>query len=493
MFESAELGHEIDKKQYQRQVPAIRNGLLQAQYELLEKKAFPIILVIGGVDGAGKGETVNLLSEWMDPRHIQVHAIPAASAEESQYPRMRRFWLNLPPKGTTGIFFGSWYTDPIIQRVYKKISKRDLELHTGEINAFEQLLVSDGALIVKFWFHLSKKVQKKRLQDLEKDSLTRWRVTKLDWKHFGLYDRFRKVSEGVLRETSTGEAPWIVVEGADDRYRSLTVGKVLLDMMRKRLDEGPRPARKAIVPPELPAIDHKVVLDTLDLTQTVSKKKYEQRLEELSGRLNLLSREPKFKKHAAVLVFEGMDAAGKGGAIRRVTRALDARSYETVAISAPSEDERAQPYLWRFWKRVPPTTGRFVIFDRSWYGRVLVERIMGYAKDEEWMRAYTEINDFEEQLVKSGTIVIKMWLHVTKEEQLRRFKERQRTSFKRFKITKEDWRNRKHWNEYVISASDMIDRTSTDIAPWTIIPANDKHVARLEVMEAIVRSLERVL
>src|SRR5581483_1356188 len=245
---------------------------------------------------AGKGETVNLLSEWMDPRHIQVHAIPTPGAEESQYPRMRRFWLDLPPKGTTGIFFGSWYTDPIIQRVYKKISKRDLELRTGEINAFEQLLVSDGALIVKFWFHLSKKVQKKRLHDLEQDPLTRWRVTKLDWKHFGLYDRFRKVSEGVLRETSTGEAPWIVVEGADERYRSLTVGKVLLDMMRKRLDEGPRPARKAIVPPELPSIDHKVVLDTLDLTQTISKKKYNQRLEELSGRLNLLSREPKFKK-----------------------------------------------------------------------------------------------------------------------------------------------------------------------------------------------------
>jgi polyphosphate:AMP phosphotransferase len=493
MFESAELGHEIDKKQYQRLLPAVRNGLLQAQYELLDRKSFPLILVIAGVDGAGKGETVNVLSEWMDPRHIQVHAIPMTHDEEAVYPRMRRFWLDLPPKGKMGTFFGSWYTDPIIQRVYRNISKRELELRTSEINAFEQLLVSDGALLVKFWFHLSKKEQKKRLEDLEGDPRTRWRVTKLDWKHFGLYDRFRKVSESVLRETSTGEAPWIVVEGTDERYRSLTVGKVLLDLMRKRLDEGPGPARKAIVPPEIPAIDHKVVLDTLDLTQTISKKKYDNRLEELSGRLNLLSREAKFKKRAAVIVFEGMDAAGKGGAIRRVTRALDARSYQTVAISAPTEDERAQPYLWRFWKGIPPACGRIVIFDRSWYGRVLVERIMGYAKDDEWMRAYTEINDFEEQLVKGGISVIKLWLHITKEEQLKRFKERQRTSFKRFKITKEDWRNRKHWNEYVISASDMIDRTSTDIAPWTIIPANDKHIARLEVMEAIVRSLERVV
>ena len=263
--------------------------------------------------------------------------------------------------------------------------------------------------------------------------------------------------------------------------------------MRKRLDEGPRPARKALVPPEVPAIDHKVVLDTLDLTETIAKKKYEGRLEELSGRLNLLSREAKFQKQAAVIVFEGMDAAGKGGAIRRVTRALDARSYETVAIAAPTEDERAQPYLWRFWRRVPMARGRVTIYDRSWYGRVLVERVEGFARDDEWMRAYTEINDFEEQLVKADVAVIKLWLHVSREEQLKRFKERERTSFKRFKITKEDWRNRKKWDDYVLAASDMIDRTSTDIAPWTIIPANDKHVARIEVMQTIVRALERVL
>ena len=493
MFESAELGHAIDKKTYARQMPKVRASLLEAQYDLLEKKQFPVIVLVGGVDGAGKGETVNLLNEWMDPRHIQTHAMGAPTDEEAARPRMWRFWRALPPKGKVGIFFGSWYTAPIVERVYGKIDDAALEASMNEIVSFERMLVDEGALLVKFWFHLAKDVQKKRLRSLEKDPLTRWRVTDTDWRHFKLYDKFRKISASALRETSTGEAPWIVIEGADERYRSLTAGRALCDMLRKRLDAGPRAPRKAFVPPELPSIDKKLVLDELDLSQKVDKARYEKRLEKLSGKLNKLSREAKFKKRAVVCVFEGMDAAGKGGAIRRVTRALDARAYQLVPVAAPTEEERAQPYLWRFWRHIPPAWGRFTIFDRSWYGRVLVERVEGFAKEEEWARAYAEINDFEEQLVERGDIVLKFWLHLSLDEQLRRFKERERTSFKRFKITKEDWRNRKKWPDYVLAACDMIDRTSTDIAPWTVVAAEDKYHARLHVLETIATGLEEAL
>jgi polyphosphate:AMP phosphotransferase len=493
MFESAEIGHTIDKKRFAREVPKLRSRLLDAQYELLEKRAFPVIVVIGGVDGAGKGETVNILNEWMDPRHIQTHALAPPTEEERAHPRYWRFWRNLPPKGKMGIFLGAWHTDPILLRVHGEIDDEDLEVATKEINAFERMLVDDGALLVKFWFHLSKDRQRKRLRSLEKDPLTRWRVTDTDWKHFKLYDKFRKVSESVLRETSTGEAPWVVIEGTDHRYRSLTAGTVLVDLLEKRLEVGPRHPRKAIVPPQLPAMDSKLVLGTIDLNKKIGKDVYEKKLEKLSGKLNALSREPKFQKRALVVVFEGMDAAGKGGAIRRITRALDARSYDVIPTAAPTEEERAQPYLWRFWRHVPMTRGRIAIFDRSWYGRVLVERVEGYAKEEEWLRAYSEINDFEEQLVESKITIVKFWMHISKDEQLARFRERERTSFKQFKITKEDWRNRKRWDDYILAACDMIDRTSTDIAPWTIVAANDKYHARIEVMRTLVRALEKVL
>jgi polyphosphate kinase 2 (PPK2 family) len=210
------------------------------------------------------------------------------------------------------------------------------------------------------------------------------------------------------------------------------------------------------------------------------------------GRLNLLTRHPKFKGRSVVLVFEGQDAAGKGGAIRRIMGALDARIYQGVPIAAPTEEERAQPYLWRFWRHMP-RRGRFTIFDRSWYGRVLVERVESFCSDGDWVRAYPEINDFERQLVDNGTILVKFWLQISKEEQLRRFREREKTSFKRFKITAEDWRNREKWKQYHRAVCDMIERTSTEVAPWTLVAANDKYKARIDVLKTVVRSIESAL
>jgi polyphosphate:AMP phosphotransferase len=492
MFESAELGHKIDKKTYAREEPKLRAALLDAQFELARVGKFPVLILIGGVDGAGKGETVNLLNEWMDPRHIQTRAFGDPSDEESERPPMWRFWRELPPKGKIGILFGSWYTAPIVDRVMGQTDDQDLQQSLDTVVRFERMLCDEGVLLLKFWFHLGKKQQKRRLEELEKNPRTRWRVTKLDWQRFKIYDQFREVSAHALRETSTADAPWTVVEGLDPRYRSLTVGKVLLEAMRERLASLNSRQASSKAPP-LAKIDNLGLLRNLDLTQKLARVKYKKELEKWQGQLNLLSREKRyFRKHSLVLVFEGSDAAGKGGAIRRITGAIDSRHYQIIPVAAPTEEERAQPYLWRFWRHAP-RRGRITIFDRSWYGRVLVERVEGICDMADWMRAYSEINDFEEQLVDNGAIVCKFWLQISKGEQLKRFELREKTSFKQFKITPEDWRNRKKWNAYEQAVCDMIDRTSTEIAPWFLIEAEDKYFGRVKILRTIVEEMEKVL
>ena len=493
MFESAELGHKLSKGEYKRIEPKLRVDLLDAQFRLSQLGKFPVILLISGVRGAGKGETVNLLNEWMDPRHIHTHAFDNPSDEESERPPMWRYWRALPPKGKIGILFGSWYTDPIVDQVFRHTKAKDLLRSIEEINRFERMLADDGALILKFWFHLSKKAQRKRLRAIQSDPETRWRITQRDWDFFKVYDRFYQVSEDTLRETSTAWAPWIVIEGSDPGFRAVTAGRALLEAMNKRLSAPPeRRRRKSDAAPLVQPVDNLHILDNLDLSQTLSKKRYQKELEKLQGELAKLTRHPKFREHTVVLVFEGMDAAGKGGAIRRITGAIDARLYHTIPIAAPTDEERAQPYLWRFWRHLP-RKGRFVIYDRSWYGRVLVERVEGFADEADWLRAYSEINDFEEQLARDGAIVAKFWLQISNEEQHRRFKERERTRFKQFKITPEDWRNREKWNVYQVAAADMIERTGTVHAPWTLIGANDKYHARVSILKTLIRALRAPL
>ena len=493
MFEAAELGHKLSKAQYKRIEPKLRADLLDVQYDLSKNGRFPVIVLIQGVRGAGKGETVNLLNEWMDPRHIHTHAFDNPSDEERERPAMWRYWQKLPPKGRIGILFGSWYTAPIIDRVFRNTGAKELLRSVAEVRRFERMLADEGALILKFWFHLSKKRQKKRLKALESDPETQWRITDRDWDFFKLYDRFYRVSEDVLRETSVAHAPWIVVEGSDPEYRAVTVGKTLLEAMRQRLKAAKAPVQTTTTAtPMIRPVDRLNMLKRMDLSATIDKERYDKRIEKYQRRLALACRHPKFRERNVVCVFEGMDAAGKGGAIRRITAAVDARLYHTIPVAAPTDEERAQPYLWRFWRHVP-RKGRITLYDRSWYGRVLVERIEGFCSEADWLRAYPEINDFEEQLAENGAIVVKYWLQLSKEEQFRRFKEREKTRFKRFKITAEDWRNREKWDGYQLAAADMIERTSTAHAPWTLVEANDKRYARVKVLETLVNSIEQAL
>ena len=494
MFESAELGHKIDKETHAREVPALREALLDAQFDFVAAKRFETIILIGGVDGAGRSETVNLLTEWLDPRHIEVHGMGEPSDEERERPPMWRFWRALPAKGRIGVFMGTWYSVPIVDRVYGHIGEGAFHDKLMRRVRFEQMLCDEGALLIKLWFHLSKDRQHKRLKALEKDPKTRWRVTERDWRHYELYDKFIAADEQALRLSSTADAPWYIIEGSDDRYRELTVGRIVLEALRKRLDTpapAPAPSDQRTQPLQ-PALDQLHVLQALDLSRKLARKAYEVALEEWQGRLAQLTRDPLFQRLSVVAVFEGNDAAGKGGSIRRITQALDARQYQIIPIAAPTDEERAHPYLWRFWRHLP-RHGRLAIFDRSWYGRVLVERVEGFCSEHDWMRAYGEINDFEEQLARNDIVVVKFWLAISKEEQLARFQVREQTGFKRYKITDEDWRNRDKWAQYEQAVCDMVERTSTDYAPWTLVEANDKYYARIKVLQTLVERVEVAL
>jgi len=489
MFDSAELDHRVSKEEYRREEPKLREALLAAQFELKDDPRFPVLILIAGVEGAGKSETINTLAEWMDPRFLEVSGFRMPTEEEAAHPPMWRFWRALPPKGRIGVFFGAWHTAPILDRVAGRIGRGAFEAAEAEIMRLERMLVDEGVLLLKYWFHLSKPQQKKRLKALEKDPATSWRVTKRDWEFYEQHEEFVAVCEPFLRRTSTGHAPWVVVPGADARYRSLFVGRHLLSALRARLDAPPAP-KPVPVPPPLPGKVN--ILRALDLSQSLSEKQYEEELPRLQGRLAQLCRDRKFARTALIAVFEGNDAAGKGGAVRRVAAALDARSYRIVPIAAPTEEERAQPYLWRFWRHVP-RPGSVVIFDRSWYGRVLVERVEGFCAPADWQRAYAEINDFEASLLRHGAGLAKFWLAISKAEQLKRFRAREATPFKRFKITEEDWRNREKWDAYEAAVCDMVDRTSTAEAPWTIVEANDKRFARVKVLRTLVETVERAL
>jgi len=490
VFEVAEVGNKTDKETFKREVPQVREDLLEAQRRIAQSGLAPIVH-IGGVEGPGKGEIVDLLLGWMDARGIEAQALWDPSDEERERPRFWRFWRLIPARGTMAILLGSWYTDPIVNRALDRIDDAEFEREMRRIRDFERMLSLENVPVIKFWLHLSKSAQKKYLKKLRGDPRRQWLVTEQAWEFFKHYDDFRAVSERALTLTSTGVAPWHIIEAADQRYRDLAVGTTLARALQEAMEasEAPAAAKRR---PALPKPRKLNVIRQLDLGNKLEDKVYEEELASYQGKLSRLSRKLHDAGRSLILVFEGPDAAGKGGAIRRVTAAMDARLYRVISVGAPTDEEGAHPYLWRFW-RMLPRQGHITIYDRSWYGRVLVERIEGFASRKDWQRAYAEINDFEAQLTEFGIVMVKFWLATSAEEQLRRFKDRQTTPYKQYKLTEEDWRNRKKWDAYEAAACDMIERTSTDGAPWVLVEAEDKRWARVKVLKTVCQHLKRSL
>jgi len=501
MFETAELGRKVAKSTYNKLVPGLREELLEVQAQMRECR-FPVIALFSGVDGAGKGELANLLQEWMDPRRIVTRAYGPPSEEARERPEFWRYWRDMPPHGHIGIFLSAWYTKPFLDYVYGHLDLGKFDETLEQIEAFERMLVEDGVVIQKFWMHLGKDAQRRRFQSLEKDPLQSWRVTAKDWEHWRMYDKFVTAAERIIMRTSTGHAPWTIVEGEDHCYRALKVGTQLRDAIGRRCQEwrqakgnhvDPQPLTFGRFDEEGNPIRTEIeasfsILAGLDLDKKLKKKAYNRDLKKYQGWLNRLHRMARSKGISTILVFEGWDAAGKGGAIRRITASLDARDYQVISIAAPTDEEKVQHYLWRFWRHLS-RAGRVTIFDRSWYGRVLVERLEGFASRKEWRRAYAEINAFEQQLVDFGIVLVKFWIHIDKDEQEARFKARELVPYKRWKLTDEDWRNREKWDEYEVAVNDMIERTSTRLAPWVLVEGNDKRYSRIKVIRTLVERL----
>jgi polyphosphate:AMP phosphotransferase len=485
MFEAAEVGHSVSRTAFRRAAGRLRTQLLEVQTRLADAQ-FPVIVVIAGDEGAGTGGFVSRLTDWLDPRRLQTSAYWSESDAELQRPAHWRYWRDLPPHGTIGLLFGAWYLPPIEAAMHHRSNKAQLDSEMVRIQQLERMLHDDGAVIIKLWFHIDREEQKKRLRQ----SRRQWhgRTAPPRAAHG---KRFRRIVESVIRATDAGHAPWQIIDAHDHHYRDLAAGRILLDTVNARLQRPDRRRASNRVPPP-PLGPARSVLDHLDLDARLPERSYQKQLAELQARLGELAWKGLRQGSSTVVVFEGWDAAGKGGVIRRIAASVDARLYRVIPIGAPTDEEQMHHYLWRFWRHLPPA-GNFTIYDRSWYGRVLVERVEGLASSAEWGRAYAEINDFEQQLAGRGIVVCKFWMHISPQEQLRRFRERERIPYKRYKMSADDWRNRSLRKQYITAVDEMVARTSTEHAPWTLVPADCKRFGRIEVLKTLVERLEEQL
>ncbi len=491
MLEKIDLSKTMDKKEYKKRMEVLEPKLARLQRELKSCNV-PVMIVFEGFGGAGKGTQINHLIEPMDPRGFTVYSTQAETQEEQYHPFLWRFWNKTPEKGRIAIFDRSWYGKLLVERYEKKTHKKDIPGVLEDIENFEKQLTDDGTLLIKFFLTISEKEQEKRFDKLLTKEETSWRVSKADKDRNKHYEEYARMADEMLTRTDTEYAPWTIIEAHDERYAAVKILTTVVEAFEERYEKEQNPQPRQIDGKFGQNDLKESVLKKVDLSKKLDRETYEKKLDELQKKLTLLHSEIYAKRIPVVLAFEGWDAGGKGGAIKRLTRALDPRGYTVNPTSSPNDIERAHHYLWRFWTKMPKD-GHIAIFDRTWYGRVMVERIEGFCTTQEWQRAFKEMNQMEQQLVNHGAIVIKFWMHIDKEEQERRFKERQETPEKQWKITDEDWRNREKWELYEQAVDEMMVRTSTVNAPWVIVEGNDKLYARIKVLETVVDALEKRL
>ena len=519
MLEKVDLTKKISKEEYKGKMPQLESKLGRLQREC-KALGIPVLIVFEGFGAAGKGLQIGHLIQSMDPRGFEVHPVKNETEEERMHPFMWRFWTKTPARGRIAIFDGSWYRKVLIDRFEKRTKAKDLPAAFHSINSFEQQLADDGNLIIKLFLDIDKKEQKKRFDKLAKNKETAWRVSQGDRERNAHYDEYAALMEDMLFNTDTDYAPWTIVESMDRRFATLkiytTVIKAMADQIEKVQQQNIAKAVEKADKAEAEGVVRKKetngdeideiareadaqmkdlqvsILSKADLSLSYTREEYKEKLDKLQKKMDKLHGELYRRRIPVVLGFEGWDAGGKGGAIKRLTAKMDARGYVVNPTASPNDIEKAHHYLWRFW-RAMPKDGHVAIFDRTWYGRVMVERIEGFCTTEEWKRAYKEINDMEKDLYNAGAIVIKFWMHIDKDEQERRFKERQDNPEKQWKITDEDWRNREKWDQYEDAVNEMLMRTSTDYAPWVVVEGNSKYYARVKVLQTVVDAIEKRL
>ena len=506
MLEQIDLSKKMDQKEYRKQteVLGVKMAFLQRECKNLK---IPVMIVFEGFGASGKGSMINQLIRPLDPRGFYVYAINGESEDEQMHPFLWRFWTKIPQKGRIAIFDRSWYRRVLVDRFDGITTEAQLAHAYEEINTFEETLSDDGTVIIKFFLDITKKEQKKRFDKLMESKDTAWRVTKADLKKNEKYDQYQEMIEEMLQRTDTEYAPWTIVEATDRRYATVKIYTVITQMLTAGIDNRRREiaretAAEVIREAEKEASENRSLIDgatkgfqesvlaKVDLSLYCDRKTYQKKLKEYQKKIEKLHGELYQKRIPVVIGFEGWDAAGKGGAIKRLTEKMDARGYVVNPTAAPNDLEKAHHYLWRFWKNMPKD-GHIAIFDRTWYGRVMVERIEGFCTQEEWKRAYKEINDMEKDLADAGAVVLKFWMQIDKKEQEKRFRQRQENPEKQWKITEEDWRNREKWEQYEEAVNEMLIRTSTEYAPWIVVEGNDKYYARLKVLETVIDALEK--
>ncbi|HIS30560.1 MAG TPA: polyphosphate:AMP phosphotransferase [Candidatus Limivivens intestinipullorum] len=490
MLEKIDLSKKMSKEEFDKVIDGLeaKAGLLQRECRELK---IPVIILFEGFGASGKGTLINSLIHALDPRGFRVYAINGESEDEIMRPYLWRFWTKTPEKGRIAIFDRSWYKRVLTDRFDGITSEKELGYAFDEILSFENTLADDGFVILKFFLDITKKEQEKRFEKLLASKETAWRVSKGDLKRNKHFDEYKRLNEEMLQKTDTDFAPWNIVEAVNKEYAVVKIFHTVIN----RLSEAVLRAKAAREAKEKPSVKEEPVkfkssiLSSVDLSLSMEKEEYRQRRKELQKRLNFLHSELYRRRIPVILGFEGWDAGGKGGAIKRLTECLDPRGYAVHPTASPNDIEKAHHYLWRFWEDIPKA-GHITIFDRTWYGRVMVERIEGFCTENEWRRAYKEMNDMEAQWANYGAIVLKFWLQIDKDEQERRFNERMNTPEKRWKITDEDWRNREKWDQYESAVDEMLIRTSTTYAPWIIVEGNSKYYARIKVLETVVKALE---
>ena len=491
MLEKIDLSKKVDKKTYRRVMDEAEEklGLLQRE---CKDAGIPVILVFEGMGAAGKGVQINRLIQALDPRGFDVYACDRPTEDEQMRPFLWRYWTKTPAKGRIAVFDRSWYRSVQVDRFDGLTREDKLGDAYQDILSFEKQLCDDGTVIMKFFLYIDKDEQKKRFKKLEGSKETSWRVTEEDWNRNKDFDRYLKMNEEMLEKTDTDYAPWVIIEAVDKDYAALKIVSTVMDRLEYELEHRRPEDEKTAQRQESKTRERfkNGVLSGIDLSKSLTEEEYKTRLKKLQKRLAELHSELYRLRIPVVIGFEGWDAGGKGGAIKRLTSNLDPRGYRVNPTAAPNDIEKVHHYLWRFWNSVPKA-GHIAIFDRTWYGRVMVERIEGFCSEAEWRRAYQEINEMESHMANAGAVVLKFWLHIDKDEQERRFKERQANPAKQWKITDEDWRNREKWDQYEEAVNEMLIRTSTTYAPWIVVEGNDKRYARVKVLQTAVDALEK--
>ncbi len=493
MLENVDLKYTVNKNEYSEKSDLLKEELTLLQQEVIKAK-LPVIIIIEGWGASGKGRIIGKVIKNFDPRGFKVYSTVEATPLELRRPFLHRFWANIPEAGNFSIYDRSWYQDISVFAKEADISSDVIKHRTSEIKTFEKQLTDDGYLIIKLFLHIDKKEQKKRFSELEKDEHTSWRVTRKDKKHNENYDKYYELFDDMMEKTNFSFAPWKIVPCNDKKTANLSVYEILVSSIKEALAK--KENRKALTTSDTeisPSKKFQLIpipkLNEIDLNKKIELDEYSKELKALQSQLNNLHNQLYVRKIPVVMCYEGWDAAGKGGNIKRIASALDPRGYDVIPVAAPTKPELMRHYLWRVWNNMPKT-GHIAIFDRTWYGRVMVERIEGFCTSDEWHRAFEEMNEFEKTISDWGAIILKFWIHIDKDEQLKRFQDRQNTPEKQYKITDEDWRNREKWNQYENAIDDMLKYTCTDFAPWHIIESQDKRYARIKALKIMIETLK---